>query len=104
MSAQHTPGPWEWRCFGDGRRREDWCLVSLAAIEAGTSSVPAIVADGPDTADGILRAAAPDLLTALIAMRERWELYSGGIGHAGQTDDRLMRQADAAIAKATGAA
>jgi len=44
------------------------------------------------------------LLAALIAMRERWELYSGGIGHAGQTDDRLMRQADAAIAKARGEA
>ncbi len=98
MSAQHTPGPWiDQPGTTSGR--------VVIAPEQGKVKRNVASCGGPNRdANARLIAAAPDLLAALIAMRERWELYSGGIGHAGQTDDRLMRQADAAIAKARGEA
>lgn len=83
----HTPGPWVWAMYADG-----YHLVSETAFIYGSVRQP--VGDGPEHADGILRAAAPDLLEAL---RECLTCEFA------VTDKSAIAKAEAAIAQATGA-
>lgn len=108
MGEKHTPG--EWRVAPDmridrvgDRYAEDgyreylagWNIISDEGEIVGCEGI----IPGPHAeADAHLMAASKDLLAALRAMRQRWDLYTGGIGGAGHTDDRLMQMADAAIA------
>jgi hypothetical protein len=58
MTAQHTPGPWEWRGDEGG-----WFLVPGVLAICNTDGTPGD--DVIDRANARLIAAAPDLLAAL---------------------------------------
>jgi len=99
--AQHTPGPWEWTPdFETVDGRETWSLVN--ADGWGILSCDG-VENSPQVATSIhdarLIAAAPDLLAALVEIRQ--------VARDNDTHSHRMRismLADAAIAKAKGQA
>ncbi len=95
MSAQHTPGPWS------------ATEASGHVVDAGGApvAVTAGLANGPWAteyrANARLIAAAPDLLEALIAITNQLERIGDTREHK---DGAFIRDARAAIAKATGSA
>lgn len=88
--AAHTPGPWEWTQDEAGQ----WFLSPGILISDASDGTPG--GDEHDQANARLIAAAPDLLEALIALKAG-AVLPGGV-NLGQ-----LAQAEAAIAKATGA-
>jgi hypothetical protein len=84
--SKHTPGPWKVIAV-------DWSETGNARFEINGISRTGI-------ADARLIASAPDLLDALIALRERHQIDDP---HHAQLCE-FCKQADAAISKATGAA
>ena len=116
MTGQHTPGPWVYRDESDmvpdepfwiGVEHPNWGFVSHAAARAGCTEAEEL---GDMEANARLIAAAPELLAALVALHDNVR--------AQDLDDALkppnppseeqyqqcMRNAAAAIAKATGSA
>lgn len=95
MSAAHTPGPW----FEDeaGICADGYGAVAVARLpeeyfgygEDAPESVLAV-----HSANARLIAAAPELLEALVAVLSDWDAHGGA----------ALTKAQAAIAKATGAA
>ena len=105
MSGGFTKGPWvaEPDSFDDFSIHPVGRALAVAAVVNG--GINAVTGHGDEhKANAHLIAAAPEMYEALEAMRARWELYIGGLGGAGHTDDALMKQAAAALAKARGEA
>ena len=112
MSAGFAKGPW---CVGGPNGHnvsniyaENHAVATVFGVPIHTDADELEVLSRPMWAMGLananLIAAAPCMFEALVSMRHRWELYTGGFGGAGHTDDALMALADAAIAKARGEA
>lgn len=89
----HTPGPWKWFNYPDGRKL--LCADSCAVIHAPDAPI------GIEDDDAKVIAAAPDLLAALKALTQdsRFNLVIGGNPN---TVNALVAQVDAAINKAEG--
>lgn len=93
MSAEHTPGPWEW----------DEAGRLLHNVPASHSSTVLLVHDRiwrPTEADARLIASAPELLEALIKIHR----VANGREVPGTKLRKISTLAADAIAKATGAA
>lgn len=88
MPATHTTGPWNPIPAPSGN----------ILIEHDTQLVAKVIGDYP--ADAALICAAPDLLAALIVLRERHQIDDPHHTHLCE----FCQMADAAIAKATGSA
>ena len=87
----HTPGPWTWFDYPDGRKL-------LAAASGSVIHCPdASMSIGP--ADEALLGAAPELLASL---REFVALYDNTIDMLGPSVRAKLERARAAIAKAEG--
>ena len=96
MSAQHTPGPWEWALYAPG-----WRLVGPAPAHT-TVRAPVLISHA--SADGRLIEAAPELL---VAAQDSLTLVNDLIAGIGVSDDRLQierERLEAAIAKVEGRA
>lgn len=90
---KHTPGPWKMRRSGRiSVAGFDICAIAALPVPGGFSL------NGEAFANAALIAAAPDLLEALRALRERHQIDDPH--HAHLCD--FCKQADAAIAKAEG--
>lgn len=101
MDSTHTPGPWAWGNWIDGKQgaKDSAGWVEVWAPQGDDKGLPFIACKHQnEIANARLVAAAPDLLEALIAIR-RAELEDT----AGTELDiiALRAKADAAIAKAT---
>lgn len=89
---RHTPGPWEDAGSGDVIRTKHSGGVLVAQFWTR-----------PSVADRALIVAAPELLEALSALVQRFEVYAGPNDmHAGHHDVALLVKARAALAKAGG--
>lgn len=105
MKAQHTPGPWTWvkQEFGDG-----WSLQDAEGNEvANDGSASGEYYDwfsphGAPDADAVLIAAAPELLDALADMLRTMDQHGCGFEASSGDFWKAVRDARAAIAKATG--
>lgn len=103
--SKHTPGPWPMEYTGDGKR----IVIGSGLVEGPNGyEVAEVYSDdcpqGLAEANGRLIAAAPDLLEALLAVRETC-LFSEDDGQVGVTlepsfDDELFGKICAAITKA----
>ena len=92
----HTKGPWKWTQAGGGW----WVLLGgngETVCDDGSACGEYNREIDPDGPNARLIAAAPDLLEALKALRDKVADYE--LGHM---DDPEMLAADAAIAKAEG--
>jgi hypothetical protein len=105
MSAQHTPGPWTFRRSGDLQ----WAIDGPA--EGRFTPIVAWISHVESEADGLLMAAAPDLLAVVRQVFDLHEAsnYEGylrpgadGHGEAVKRVEEILDQARAAIARATG--
>jgi hypothetical protein len=97
MKAQHTPGPWETAVNDEGQ----WDVC-----DAGGGDLLADLSDCPENAEANARliAAAPELLAALKAILARVESGEGMGGKFLGGPPLPIREARAAIARATGGA
>lgn len=98
----HTPGPWKWWTSNSYRRltaegKQDGGVLS-AVSKSGHADVCV------SEADAQLIAAAPDLLAALLVMTRAYVdlVNTGDAGRWNPEGDQEVREARAAIAKATG--
>lgn len=102
MTTKHTPGPWEW--IGDNLEAgsDDVLRVGDDGKEYGMHSAVLFESEDPEqaAANRALIAASPDLLAALTLMTNEMR----GLGLVSPYAQRVVSQAAAAIAKATGAA
>lgn len=110
---KHTPGPWIVATSNSWRRivREDGGSVCVPAIQRDGQADLYFVNGGEDGPDARLICAAPDLLTAAIALLDASNLTPGdcyderGLPNANWgAIDRAKAAVSAAIAKATGGA
>jgi hypothetical protein len=96
--SAHSPGPWRFRRSGDL-----WWAIDGPA-EGRFTPIVAWISHVESEADGRLMAASPDLLAALNEAVDLFAVdFEGGL--AGTSDNvggAWLRQARAAIAKATG--
>jgi hypothetical protein len=96
MDAKHTPGPWRFDYDG-------LLIVSSSANGREVASIDSISIE--QDADARLIATAPELLEALIEMRDLFDLMCGlGFNPAEGREGSPKAKADAAISKATGSA
>lgn len=95
-AAKHTPGPWVWQHWQDGQNTvaEQSTLGTIANIWTSGAGVDI------DKANARLIAAAPELLQALVAMRDSRPSGVSLTAAEGVALDKCC----AAIAKATGGA
>lgn len=106
MSAQHTRGPWTLNTqYADIEVRgpvESGVLIAVMSPWGVAADAP-----NPQQANARLIAAAPDLLAALKALHDNMHAQDSANGVEPPTEDdyrQCMRDAAAAIAKATGSA
>ncbi len=100
-SGAHTPGPWRVAATQTGRFPAYPIAASIAGQSVQVASVP-IMARGGSNHDAHLIAAAPELLAALQMLEQAVNTeYPEGAPFKFR---RLLLEAEAAIAKATGAA
>ena len=103
----HTPGPWEVGGHDDGVPGYVYCdneFGSAVAIAYGDALAYTCLPRDEQEANARLIAAAPDLLAALVEMRDLFDLMCGlGFSPADGHEGSPKANADAAIAKATGA-
>jgi hypothetical protein len=95
MTTNHTPGPWKAYELAPDQ------IVSRWRVGDSRHAVAAIALSGSSTRDADnanLIAAAPDLLSALLSIMDRFQLNGGNSNH------EVMIEARAAIAKAKGQA
>lgn len=97
MSTQHTPGPWEVCPSNNEIINTDHGRLPFA-IRAGYTLIGALY---ENEADALLIAAAPELLEALKAMLLHTAELNPMQGYD-KHDCQAVKQAAAAIAKATG--
>lgn len=71
MKAKHTPGPWTYEL----RESHDEYETPLFCIDAEDSNELVATVNPDNEANAILIASAPELLEALIAAKDVFELY-----------------------------
>lgn len=104
MDTKHTPGPWRTNTAGCAKRGEPFRITEIYVYAPDTQDDTAICAEvidpitqEPSEANANLIASAPELLSALIVLRERHQIDAPH--HADLCE--FCKLADAAIAKAT---
>jgi hypothetical protein len=95
---KHTPGPWQVGMAFDNYGTTE---IAIEHMTTAGNLIIAVALDGLQGQDANARliAAAPDLLEALMLMRNR---FLDTEGNHGQWEQEATDAADAAIAKATG--
>jgi hypothetical protein len=104
MSSGYTKGPWSASEHGDYSDYDGRCIVILG--DDDTIKVAAVIGDDDEETNATARliAAAPELLEALVEIRDLFDMaLSFGLFPRNAREGSPKAKADAAIAKATGA-
>ena len=93
MTAAHTPGPWFARKDPNALDDDDWC------VGTGPENIDKVAVCS--SRDAHLIAAAPELLDVVKGFRRKLETYANAYPRDKELR-KLLRNCDAAIAKAIG--